>query len=108
MENHRLRWALSQQELAALMGKRSHSAIHRYEQDGTPPPLDVIIGYEVIFGASLRELVPNRFREVEEAIIGRAATLWSELEGRSDHGAARKRELLLDVISRAEPSHQEA
>lgn len=105
MQNERLRWALSQQELASLIGKRSHSAISRYELDGTPPPLDVLLAYQVVFNLGLRELFPARYRDVEDAVIGRAAVLWEELEGRTDHGASRKRDLMLEMIARAEASH---
>lgn len=90
------------------MGRRSHTAISRYELNGTPPPLDVLIAYEVIFGVSLHELLPIRYRDVEDAVIGRAATLWEEIEGRTDHGAARKRELLLEMIARADAGNAAA
>jgi transcriptional regulator with XRE-family HTH domain len=92
---------LSQEELARLLGKASHSAISRYEQQGVIPPLRTLIGYEVVFGLGLKSMIPALYREIEEDVISRGSTLWNELEGRIDHGAVQKRELLLDMIRRA-------
>ena len=106
MQTHRLRWALSQHELARLIGKNSHSTISRYEQQGKVPPLRTLLAYEVVFGQGLREMLPALYHEIEDAVLGRGAELWKELEGRDDHGAQRKRDLLLAMVARAtgEPS----
>ena len=101
MQIHRLRHALSQEELARLLGKASHSVISRYEQKGIIPPLRTLLGYEVVFGLGLKTMIPDLYREIEEEVIGRGNALWAELEGRTDHSAGQKRALLLDMIARA-------
>lgn len=103
MHIHRERWALTQEELARLIGKRSHSIISRYEHGKGLPPLRALLAYEVVFGFGLRQLVPELYGEVEEEVIARASELWSELEGRADHPANRKRALLKAMIDRATP-----
>lgn len=101
MQIHRLRNALSQEELARLLGKASHSAISRYEQHNVIPPLPTLLAYEVVFGLGLKAMIPDLYREIEEQVVARGNELWRELEGRTDHGAAQKRALLLDMIHRA-------
>lgn len=108
MLTHRLRHALSQEELARLLGKASHSAISRYEQRGVVPPLRTLLGYEVVFGLGLKAMIPDLYREIEEEIVARGNALWTDLEGRSDHGAAQKRALLLDMVARASASSEVA
>lgn len=101
MQIHRLRHALSQEELARLLGKASHSAISRYEQQGITPPLRTLIAYEVVFGLGFKAMVPDLYREIEEEVIGRGNALWTDLDGRTDHSAGQKRALLLDMVARA-------
>lgn len=108
MDTLRLRFNLSQEELARLVGKCSHSAISRYESTETLPPLDVLIAYEVTFGACLRDLFPDRYATAEDAIVARASAFWDELDGKTDHGSNRKRALLLDIIKRAEAKAPDA
>ncbi|WP_428150923.1 helix-turn-helix transcriptional regulator [Brevundimonas sp.] len=108
MLTHRLRWGLSQEELARLIGRRSHSTISRYEQRGKTPPLSILLAYEIIFGVGLKEMLPDLYGEIEDQVIARGNILWGELDGRSDHSAGRKRELLLAMISRARPETDDA
>jgi transcriptional regulator with XRE-family HTH domain len=108
MDTLRLRFCLSQKELARLVGKGSHSAISRYEAGESMPPLDVLIAYEVTFGACLRDLFPDRYATAEDTIVATASAFWDELDGKSDHESNRKRALLLDVIKRAEAKAPDA
>lgn len=101
MDTLRHRFRLSQKELAYLAGKNSRSAISRYENDHTPPPLDVLISFEIIFGVCLSDLFPERFSALEDLILARANAFWNKLEGKTDHASNRKRALLLEIIERA-------
>ena len=108
MKIHRQRWALSQKELSRLIGKNAHSTISRYEYRGHLPPLRTLIAYEIIFGVGLRDIVPDLYLAVEDEVGAAGAALSVELEGRSDPGAARKRQLLTEIAARVRTNDAQA
>jgi len=101
MRIHRKRWALSQRELAHLLGGLSATSVGRIELGRRVPSLPVALGYQVIFGRPPSELVPGLYAEVEDDVMRRAASLSVRLERRGDGAAALKRRLLADMVTRA-------
>tara|TARA_R110002020_G_scaffold416005_1_gene625238 strand:- start:102 stop:443 length:342 start_codon:yes stop_codon:yes gene_type:complete len=97
---HRKRWALSQRELALLLGHASRSVISRLELGQGRPSLPFAIRCEAIFGVRVAELFPDLFEEHHDAVMRQAAHLDLEVRGRTDAGSARKRALLLEIIGR--------
>lgn len=97
---HRKRWALSQRELAQLLGHASRSVVSRLELGLGRPSLAFAIRCEAVFGVRVSELFPDLFEENHDLVMQHAARLDLQLRGRADAGAARKRALLLEMIGR--------
>lgn len=97
---HRKRWALSQRELALLLGQASRSVVSRLELGQGRPSLPFAIRCEAVFGIRVGELFPDLFEEHHEAVMRQAAHLDLQVRGRTDADAARKRALLLDIVGR--------
>jgi hypothetical protein len=66
---------LSQKEVAWLLGSRQGSNVCRYERFQSVPSLQTAIAYEIIFKASLAQLLPDLYAEVRTLIGRRARTL---------------------------------
>lgn len=91
---------LSQDEVAFLLGYTSGTRVSRYERFARLPDLTTVFGYQVIFGASARDLFSGVFIAVEKKIARRADVLVRRLAGDED-GSAQKLELLNAIVSRA-------
>jgi transcriptional regulator with XRE-family HTH domain len=96
-----MQWSLTQPELAFLLDM-TDSALCKIETLAMGPTRTVIVGAEVIFGIPARKAFPALYAQAERNILRRAADLSEQLEGRTDEDAKRKRELLTDMIRRAE------
>lgn len=97
---HRKRWALSQRELALLLGQASRSVVSRLELGLGRPSLPFAIRCEAVFGVGVAELFPGLFEENHDHVMRHAADLDVRLRGRTDAGSARKRALLLEIVGR--------
>jgi transcriptional regulator with XRE-family HTH domain len=93
---------LDQHELAYLLAT-SASTLSKVERDEVPPPADLLMGIEVVFGAAARRAFPRRYRNLEREIMARAARLFERLERREGQEAEQKRRHLLNMIERTEP-----
>ncbi len=96
----RVRWALSQEELAQLLDIHQ-SSVSRYEQGTEYPPLSVALALQVIFGRLPHRVFAPLYASVEDQVMGRAAEFEPSVRGRSDPGAAKKRHLLRSMMERA-------
>ncbi len=101
LRRHRRHWALSQRQLAHLLGLRARSVISNHELGTRLPALRLALGYQFIFGASLDTLFPKLRHEVETEIVGRATRLDEECREGASAQAARIREFLQELVSRA-------
>lgn len=100
VRSSRKRWALSQDELAELLGI-SQSVVSRYETGDMPPDPHTLFGLQVIFGTSPRALFPTLYRMVEEKVMARAVRLDRHIGQRQDSAAQLKRRLLTSMVFRA-------
>jgi DNA-binding XRE family transcriptional regulator len=96
----RRRWGLTQTELAFLVGANSRTIITRVEGLKRQPFLATAFALEVVFGVSSFELFPNRFSEVEEAVLRRARELYEEAQGNPSRATRTKLDLLEIVLPR--------
>ena len=71
----RIRLALSQDQLAFLLGVSSGSKICRYERCLRSPSLTTILALEVIFQKPGSELFARLYREVQKSVAARARLL---------------------------------
>lgn len=100
VRRNRLRWALSQGELADLVGV-SQSIISRCETPDYVPDASVALGLQVVFGQSPRALFPGLYTSIENAVMANAAELDRALGQKRDHASETKRRLLTGMAHRA-------
>src|SRR5437762_3490056 len=71
----RRRAGLSQLDLAALLGHRSHSQVSRYENGRRIPPATELLEMEVIFGVVSSGVFPHLRDVASEAVLARVERL---------------------------------
>jgi len=100
----RLKWGLTQEELAGLLPRASRARVSRVERGIEPPNAGEILAYTLIFGFPAEAIFP-RFRvEVDDEAMRRALKLYVELERRErdeDPFVRRKLRLLHRMQKRA-------
>jgi transcriptional regulator with XRE-family HTH domain len=102
LRSARRRTALSQDEVAFLLGTQSGSKVSRYERGVREPGIDAAFAFEIIYLEALRELYAGRFDRLERVIAKRAKLLAERLrEKRSSKTIARKIDLLSEISARA-------
>jgi len=75
LRSYRKTFGLSQKEVARLLGSRQGSNVCRYERFRSVPSLQTAIAYEIIFKASLSDLLPDLYAEVRDQVSRRARSL---------------------------------
>ena len=95
LRSNRKRIALSQGEVAFLLGQQSSSQISRYERFEHVPSLETALACEVIFKSPISELFGGLYQKAEQDVAERARILASTLGDRD----AAKRKLLAEFSS---------
>lgn len=95
----RKRSGLSQPELASLFDLTA-SALSRFENLSRRPSVDLLIGAEVIFGGTAREVFPALYLEIERDIVERARALHGRFAAMKDRAARAKERFLAEIIER--------
>ncbi len=96
--SNRKRSALSQDEVAFLLGTRSGTKVSRHERFTREPSLKTALAYEAIFQRSASELFGGLYQIVEKEVAARARTLISKTRPiKSTPQIARKRQLLASL-----------
>ena len=98
---HRRHWALSQTQVADLLGLKARSLVSRYENGRGAPHLRSVLAYQFIFGVPADQLFPHLHRSVSDEVMRRAAALDETCRGRTDLASRRRAELLQAMSSRA-------
>ena len=70
---------LLQQDVAQLL-KIDTGLFSRYEKGRRPPTLDFILGFHILFGASMKDIYTDRYMLLQDTIITRSVTLIEQLE----------------------------
>ena len=100
LKANRKRLALSQDEVAFLLGTRGGAKVCRYERFVREPSLATALAYEVIFKRSASELFGGLYQKVESEVAERAKMLAERKEsGKPGAQTARKREVLTDLAA---------
>jgi|SRR3954464_9376529 len=98
---HRKRAALSQDEIAFLLGVQNGSKVSRYEQLLREPKLKTALAFEAIFDCAVSSLFPALFSKVKAAVQERAKTLAKRaLQGNSKSLIAQKRKSVSEIINK--------
>jgi transcriptional regulator with XRE-family HTH domain len=105
LRSYRLRWGLTQAELAYLAGLKSGSVVSRIERQKRQPGLMVALAFQVVFGAAPLELFPGIYSEIEDAVMRRAYALYENLQGTPSKTTRTKLDLLEDMLARASARH---
>lgn len=101
VRTERRRWALTQKEVADLLGIENRACISRIEQGERIPSLESALALEVLFGEPPKLLFPHIYAETEEALMVRAAALHESLIHSTKAREKRKRDLLELALKRA-------
>jgi hypothetical protein len=101
LRTHRLKWGLTQQDLAALVPRIGHNRVSCVERKKRPPNAREILAYQVIFGVLSEKIFPGLVSDVEDALAGNAYRLHQKLMKSKSEQAARKRLFLEAVMARA-------
>jgi len=102
LRSHRLRWGLTQGELANLLGCKTPGVISRIEKKLRAPTLNIVIGCFVIFGTPAAEVFPDISGSVETDVMKRVQDLYEEIQGDPSRKTKMKIQLLESAIERAD------
>ena len=79
---NRKRLALSQEEVAFLLGAEKGGKVCRYERFFREPGLQTALAYEAVFRTSVSALFPALYEKMEKEVAARAKTLASRIQRR--------------------------
>ena len=79
----------------------TRSAMSRFENRSRRPTVELVIGAEVIFGQTAKDVFPALYQEIERTLVDRAQILRDSLKSRTDPVARKKLRLLDEFIKRA-------
>jgi len=100
LKANRKRLALSQDEVAFLLGTQSGAKVCRNERFVRAPSLETALAYEAIFKRSVSELFSGLYQKVEREVAERAKTLLSKKDQtRLNQHTARKLEALTALLA---------
>jgi transcriptional regulator with XRE-family HTH domain len=102
LRSYRLRWGLSQGELANLLGCKTAGVISRIEKKLRAPTLKIVMGCFVLFVTPAAEVFPDISGTVETDVMERVWELYEKVQGDPSRKTKTKIELLESIIERAE------
>lgn len=97
--SYRKRSALSQNEVAFLLGRGDKRRVSRFERFTRTPDLETALAYEVIYKQPVSELFAGLCQKVERDVAKRAKALASRSVAGTSASAVRKRETLRGLAS---------
>lgn len=97
---NRKRLALSQQDVAFLLGTQSGAKVSRYENFERVPSLETALACEAIFQKPARELFSGLYQTVEAQVAARAKALsYKKKLGKSNQQTLHKRQTLAEIAA---------
>ncbi len=96
----RKQWGLSQPDLASLLGVTG-SALCRFENLSRRPSAEMIVGAEVLFGHSAKDVFPAFYHDIERTIVDRASAEHDLLASKTDAASREKLRFLTEIIERS-------
>jgi DNA-binding XRE family transcriptional regulator len=101
LRSYRLRWGLSQGELALLLGWSRPDVISRIEKKQRQPTLRLVIACFILFGSSASELFPDISARIESDVMRRIWDFYERIQGNPSRKTTTQIELLESAIDRA-------
>ncbi|PWT76006.1 MAG: hypothetical protein C5B46_01880, partial [Proteobacteria bacterium] len=102
LRSHRLRWGLSQKELAHLLGWDRPDVISRIERKQRHPTLELAMACFILFGTQAPQLFPDMSASIEALVMARVWEMYETIQGDPSRRTKRKIQLLEDAIARAD------
>jgi DNA-binding XRE family transcriptional regulator len=102
LRSHRLRWGLSQKELAHLLGWERPDVISRIEKKTRHPTLPLAMACFILFGTPAAELFPDMSASIETIVMARVWDMYERVQGDPSKRTRKKIELLEEAIARAD------
>ena len=106
LRSHRRKWALTQRDLAVLLGDVSASTVSKYETLARTPSPEAMFALEVVFKVPASALFPALSRAARRAVLRNAAALEDRLAERHDARSVRVRLLLTDILTHSPQNHE--
>ena len=107
LRSYRRKWALTQCELAELLGGISPSTISKYETLARTPSAEVMLALEMIFEEAPSAIFPALSQSARRMVLRNAVVLQDRLAEKHDARSVRKRCLLDAMITRSQKNHEE-
>jgi transcriptional regulator with XRE-family HTH domain len=101
LRSYRLRWGLSQGELASLLGWKRPEVVSRIEKKQRPPTLKLVIACFILFGTPAAELFPDISASIEADVMARVWEMYEKVQGDPSKKTKMKIDLLEGAIERA-------
>lgn len=99
---NRKRLALSQQEVAFLLGAGNGAKVCRYERFLREPNLRGALACEAVFDRPMRELFAGVYKDIEKQVAIRARLLLRKAEiSKPNRRVMRKRQILGEIVARS-------
>jgi DNA-binding XRE family transcriptional regulator len=98
----RRRWALTQRELAFLVGAKSGAVVSRIEGLKRPPSLPVTLACALVFDTAPLELFPDLHAQIHDDVLRRVSELYDQLQGNPSKETRIKLDFLETVLARLE------
>ena len=108
VRTYRRRWALTQDELAGLLGYETGAIISALERNVREPSMKAAHGLALIFDTSPDELFPHLHLTTENEVLDRARDLYERLQGNTSRSIKLKLDFLEDVFARADARPESA
>ena len=100
--SNRKRLALSQAEVAFLLGTGNGQQVCRHERFAREPSLETAFAYEAIYKRSASELFDGLYKKVEQGVAVQAKTLAERANrSKSNRRIIHKRQILAAIASHA-------
>jgi transcriptional regulator with XRE-family HTH domain len=98
----RKRTALSQEEVAFLLGNHGGAKLCRHERFACQPKLETILAFEAIYHKPASELFAGLYQEIQRGIVARAKILAHKIEcEKPNRHAALRRQTLINITSKS-------
>ena len=101
LRTHRRKWALTQRDLASLIGISSVHHVSRVERSKSAPGLKFVLASEIVLGVHARHLFPKFFDQIEEEVVRNLFHFGERLKDDNSRSAARKHQLDDEALGRA-------
>jgi transcriptional regulator with XRE-family HTH domain len=98
---YRLRWGLSQKELAFIIGYKNRKFVSYLENHKLAPTLAVALALRVVFGTDHVELFPT-IADIENDVLARANDLYERLQGNPSKKIKTKLDFFEFIFERAD------